>query len=535
MLTLAFIVATAIPLLSLYVIYRLDRYATRTFRNVLVCFAWGIVATRVALLLNTVALDSGLLDASTVARVVAPVIEEIVKALLIVYLVRRRHFTYFVDGAIYGFAVGIGFAVVENYFYLLNNQDAALSLAVGRVLSTNLMHASTTAVAGIALGLGRFQPTRRRAVAISLAGLGAASAMHMVFNTMVTRYIGSTAVLYVLAAAYGLAGALLVAGAIRFGLRRARGWMETSLSATERVTRGETEKVGQLDQRDQVLRPIAQRFGQETADNVEALLLMQARLGILLRNANELPDGAPRRKVEQEIGRVQSEMDELRLAIGVYAMVHVRFIAPEAAGSPWQMVELARAGLTGDDMYSRTTARLRPQESVWARVGLRQRPWLTVASYLALTAALWLLPLTLDTTVWLTDQQRTLLQIALQWLLTLGVLDVLSRPGPSVFGIAALRLEAAGPGHRLHRRLLGKTGRLLALAVGVAVSAAIWLGPSFVTGTPAAGDPALVASQLLAQGAVLLTAALVLGKLRLAMWLATMAAIGMAIAVLLQP
>ena len=74
---------------------------------------------------------------------------------------RRPKFTYFVDGAIYGFAIGIGFAVFENYEYIAGS-SAALNTAIGRVISTNLIHATASAIIGIAFGLARFQHTTGR-------------------------------------------------------------------------------------------------------------------------------------------------------------------------------------------------------------------------------------------------------------------------------------------------------------------------------------------------------------------------------------
>ena len=116
---------------------------------------------------------------------VAPVVEEILKALILVYLVRRPNFTYFVDGAIYGFAAGMGFAVFENYEYILQTRTPGWALAISRVLSTNLVHASASALVGVALGLSRFR-RRLGKSGLLLGGLLAAMLLHMAFNNVVT-------------------------------------------------------------------------------------------------------------------------------------------------------------------------------------------------------------------------------------------------------------------------------------------------------------------------------------------------------------
>ena len=116
--TIAIIIATIIPLVFLYLIYTRDLYGTGAFRYVIYCFFWGAAAYVLAAYVNTWVEGTGLVTRLQVVRYTAPVAEEILKALILIYLVRRPQFTYFVDGAIYGFAIGIGFAVFENYQYI---------------------------------------------------------------------------------------------------------------------------------------------------------------------------------------------------------------------------------------------------------------------------------------------------------------------------------------------------------------------------------------------------------------------------------
>jgi len=59
------------------------------------------------------------LDLPTLTRYVAPVIEEILKSAVIVYLIARNRVAFLVDAAIIGFAVGAGFAAVENVHYFV--------------------------------------------------------------------------------------------------------------------------------------------------------------------------------------------------------------------------------------------------------------------------------------------------------------------------------------------------------------------------------------------------------------------------------
>ena len=147
---------------------------------------------------------------------------ELLKAALFLYLIRKINFTYFVDGAIYGFAIGIGFAIVENYEYILAYQDIALSVAISRVISTNLIHGAATAMSGIAFGVARFYSGLKKGLAI-FSGLLAAIILHFGFNNLVNEVSSSLLLLY--AASVGLVSTLIIYFVIRKGLELAKTWI----------------------------------------------------------------------------------------------------------------------------------------------------------------------------------------------------------------------------------------------------------------------------------------------------------------------
>ncbi|HZD10281.1 MAG TPA: PrsW family glutamic-type intramembrane protease, partial [Candidatus Binatia bacterium] len=181
----ALFAATAVPLIFLYLVHTLDLYGTGSSRAIALSFAWGAFSVLIAFAVyHLVQVRLGLIQGTPLVLYIAPALEETLKALVLLYLVRRSTFTYFVDGAIYGFAAGIGFAVFENVVYVYQNLDTGLGTALGRVLSTNLMHASAGAIVGIALGLARFRRFRRRALLL-LVGLFLATLLHAAFNRLV--------------------------------------------------------------------------------------------------------------------------------------------------------------------------------------------------------------------------------------------------------------------------------------------------------------------------------------------------------------
>ena len=108
----ALFIATTVPLLFLFLIHTLDLYGTGSRRALLLSFAWGALSVFIAVATyRLLQARLAFLDEDALAFFIAPILEELVKALVLIYLIRRPTFTYFVDGAIYGFAAGIGFAV----------------------------------------------------------------------------------------------------------------------------------------------------------------------------------------------------------------------------------------------------------------------------------------------------------------------------------------------------------------------------------------------------------------------------------------
>jgi len=342
MLIVALAIATIVPLIFLYVIYTLDLYGTGSFRTIIVCFAWGGVAFGLAYVINSAMLDYHLVTNEIFERYSAPIIEETLKALILIYLVRRPNFTYFVDGAIYGFAAGMGFAIFENYFYLFGNPGAALGVGVGRVLSTNLIHATGSALIGIALGLARFQRSLGRAVLfLVVAGFLPAMGLHIAFNNLVTNNLVrvSGGLLLLCAALVGFSGAGVVGFLIKRGLAEAKGWIEETLGAADRVTTGEAAVVNRLANAQQILAPLAQTFGAEKAAQIERFLFIQAKLGIQRKTLEKLNDEKMRKAVEAQMAESRAEMDEARRSVGVYCMLYLRNIFPEEASPLWGRLE----------------------------------------------------------------------------------------------------------------------------------------------------------------------------------------------------
>lgn len=351
------VTAIAVPLLFLALVRWLDLYASGSFRSVLVCFGWGLIAFWLALQINTAI--GKVVGFTLLMMLVAPVVEEILKSLILIYAVRRSDFTYFVDGAIYGFAAGACFAVLENLLYLGRVEaEAGLALAFGRAFSTALMHGSATALVGIALGRLRYGRGASRFAALFL-GWAAAITLHVTFNNVVNMNAGTLTLL--LAIGLGLGGVGLVSAFIFWGLAEERRWLRQTLGLQVGVSAGESAVIQKLDDLETLLAPVGQHFGTAKRKQVAGFLKLQAQLGLKRKVQEMTPDPNLRAEMERQVAALRREIDAVRKDLGVYCMSYVRSILPPETEPLWarlgQTLE-TRTNSAGPSLWSTLDRRL---------------------------------------------------------------------------------------------------------------------------------------------------------------------------------
>jgi protease PrsW len=179
----------------------LDSFKLVRLRSVLQAIALGALAALAATELHRWLLDATDLPVASFSRYVAPFSEELLKAAYVVFLLERRRVGFLVDAVISGFAVGAGFALVENVEYLRALAGASSLLWFVRGLGTALLHGATTAIlAMLAKSLGDRYP-ERRALAF-VPGFAAAVGIHSLFNhALVSPLLASLLLLVAIPAA----------------------------------------------------------------------------------------------------------------------------------------------------------------------------------------------------------------------------------------------------------------------------------------------------------------------------------------------
>ncbi len=314
----------------------LDSFKLVTRRAVLRSIAVGGAAALAAWGANALAIGSGALEPMAVRRYVAPVIEETLKLAWVVLLVRRAKVGFMVDAAIHGFAIGAGFALVENVYYAWALQRFDLGLWIVRGLGTAMLHGSTTAVAAI---LARDRTDRRDSVATKhfLPGLALAILVHSLYNHLLLDPFLSTALLVV-------AMPLIVIVVFERSERATRDWLGTGLDGDaerlEQILEGEVEHtpVGHY------LETLRHRFQGPVLADMLCLLRIHLELslrakGLLIARASGIalpPDPAVRANLE--------ELRFLERAIGPTGCLALQPMLRSSRRDLWQIHMLEHTG-----------------------------------------------------------------------------------------------------------------------------------------------------------------------------------------------
>jgi protease PrsW len=188
-----------LPVLALLAaLLYLDGYKLVSLRIVVAIAGAGVGVAVACYFVNGYVLGVTAIDFSTYARYVGPVIEEFGKALVIVVLIRAHRIGFLVDAAIFGFAVGTGFAIVENLYYQYLAPDAGIATWVVRGFGTALMHGGTTAIFAMA-SVTILERAPKATFAAFAPGFAIAVVLHAGFNHLLAWPKASTiAVLLVL-------------------------------------------------------------------------------------------------------------------------------------------------------------------------------------------------------------------------------------------------------------------------------------------------------------------------------------------------
>jgi len=330
------VVALLPVLLFLGLLVLLDSFQLVPLRSVLAALTVGALAALFGGVLQRILLAASVLEPVTLSRYVAPVLEEALKALWVVVLLRRGRVGFLVDAAILGFAVGAGFALVENLEYLLALPEGGMVLWLVRGLGTAMLHGATTAIVAL-LAKGLLDRHPGHPLPALVPGYLAAVLIHSAYNHQLLPPVLAAGVLLV-------ALPLLLFAVFEHSERLTRSWLgvglDSDLELVEAISSGRAleTRVGDY------LRSLTQRFPGEAVADMLCLLRIQAELSVRAKGLLLAREAGLEAPVGDDVRDRLVELRYLERSIGRTGLLAMKPIVRHDARAVWQVRLLEEAG-----------------------------------------------------------------------------------------------------------------------------------------------------------------------------------------------
>jgi protease PrsW len=322
-------------LLFLVGLLQLDGYKLLRLRMVLAMVAIGGLAAGASYLVNNYAYAHFSGDFAAYSGYVSPWIEECLKAVLLVFLIRTRRVGVPVDAGIAGFAIGTGFALIENLYYLASRPDAALSVQVIRGFGTAIMHGGTATVLAV-ITITLYEKRPYGGPQLLLPGFLAAVALHTAFNLMLVRPALATLTMLVVLP-------LVIYLVFQYSERALRDWLDTDLESNVQLLESINAGTFLNSNAGRYLQALRDRFrGEDLADMLCCLrlhgeLALRAK-GVLLLHESGM-DEPP---LDQETRDKLTELSHLKRAIGKVGLLALRPLMMATGKDIWELTLLRR-------------------------------------------------------------------------------------------------------------------------------------------------------------------------------------------------
>lgn len=326
------VISLAPVLIFLAALIFLDSYKLIAPRMIIVTILAGGVSALVSAAGNYALSSSGALTPTAFSRYLAPLVEETAKAGFVILLFRFNRIGFMVDAAIYGFAVGAGFSLVENAVYLYRLDTGNILVWIIRGFGTAAMHASTMAMlAVIAKNLidrqGHFHWW------VFVPGLALAYTVHSFFNHFILSPTLSTVLLL-------LVLPMLVFLVFQRSERSTQEWLGVGFDADQELIRqlstGEFEqtKIGLY------LQTLRARFPATVVIDMFCLLRIHTELALRAKGIMMMRQAGIDVPPDPEIQEQLNEMKFLEKSIGQTGKMAILPFVHTSTRDLWQLTTI---------------------------------------------------------------------------------------------------------------------------------------------------------------------------------------------------
>jgi protease PrsW len=328
-----------VPVLVMALVFTwLDVFKLMSPWEMIACLLLGMVAALMAWPISGRMLDTLPIGYSFYSRLVAPWIEEALKGMALALLFATNRIGFKLDAIICGFAIGAGFSVIENIFYLARFPELTTAVWVVRGLGTAVMHGATTAIlATVAHELCERALRKKGGQGFNpiwlVPGYLAASLIHLAFNQFPSHPMEVMMVTFIVAP-------VVLIGLMRMGEGETHRWLAEE-SESHRAWLDEWRTGGfPTDASGQRIAALAARSNPAEAALIREYCTLKTEL--VLTAEEELLD-RDRRLEQGEAEQLQASfarLASLKVQIGRAGYAALGPLLPFSRNDEWELEEL---------------------------------------------------------------------------------------------------------------------------------------------------------------------------------------------------
>jgi RsiW-degrading membrane proteinase PrsW (M82 family) len=298
-------------------------------RRVVLLLIGGALMAAAGIVVNSFLADLLGLDARSLARYAAPVVEEMLKGAIVVYLIVRNRVGFLVDAAICGFAVGAGFAAVENAYYFGQLSDSAVIVWVVRGFGTAIMHGGVTSLLAIVSQYLTERSGTARAQ-LFLPGLFLSVVVHSFFNHFYFSPAVST-----LAVLAGLP--LLFAVVFKVSEEATQSWLGVGFDTDQELLLAINEGRIADSRVGRYLSDLRRRFPAETVVDMFCLIRLHLELSIRAKGILLMRKAGFDAPLDEEFTTRLDELRYLEKSVGKTGLIALNPIFNMSSRDLWQL------------------------------------------------------------------------------------------------------------------------------------------------------------------------------------------------------
>lgn len=351
------LVLALVPVLAfLLALAMMDSFKLVRPASVLAAISAGAAVALACIPLHEAIVRLTALDTVPFSRYVAPLTEETLKASFVVVLFARRRIGFAVDAAVQGFAVGAGFALVENIHYLWTLAGAPIHLWLVRGLGTAMLHGATTALFAM-VSRTLFERRPDQLWLVFWPGLAVAVAVHSAFNHVLLPPHLMTAVLLIVLP-------LLLVTVFQRSEKATREWVGAGLDLDVELLQLVQSDAFWFTRFGSYLRELQRTFPGPIVADMYCLLRLELEVAVQAKAMLMAREAGLAVAVDDDLGAALAEIEYLRASIGKTGTLALKPLMVSSHRDDWHRFLLAQ-----------TTPQARPGASFRSRRlrGLAQR------------------------------------------------------------------------------------------------------------------------------------------------------------------